>query len=242
MSVSTEVLEWGRERARAGPWRQDAGVALLAPLPGPPLSSTFVRRCLDTLTGRGFTSVVTAALSPLERPSFLALGFVEHERLCLLSHDLDFIPPRSKVALHRGRREHRPGVLAVDASAFDPFWRLDETGLDEALGATPQRRWRVVLDDAPDAGTRPGVVAFAITGRSGTHGYLQRLAVAPAHRRQGVGRALTVDALRWLRRRATRKVLVNTQPDNVAAIEMYLSVGFRREPSELAVLRRELTG
>ena len=208
-------------------------MALLAPLPGPPLSSPFVSRCLDALAGRGFTSVVTAALSPPERPSFLALGFEEQERLCLLSHDLGTVPSRLDVRLRRGRRSHRADVLRLDAIAFRPFWRLDSGGLDEALHATPQRRWRVVLSATE-------VVAFAITGRAGRHGYLQRLAVDPAHRRRGLGRALTVDALRWLRRRGTAKVFVNTQPDNHAAIELYLSVGFRREPSDLAVLRREL--
>ena len=36
---------------------------------------------------------------------------------------------------------------------------------------------------------------FAITGRAGVTGYLQRLAVDPAHRRRGLARRLVDDAL-----------------------------------------------
>ena len=39
------------------------------------------------------------------------------------------------------------------------------------------------------------LAGYAIFGRSGTVGYVQRLAVAPLHRAQGVGRGLMLDGL-----------------------------------------------
>ncbi|MGH9122114.1 MAG: hypothetical protein ACRDYC_09250, partial [Acidimicrobiales bacterium] len=76
-----DELRWGGERARAGPWHVD-GVAYLSPLPlSPPPSGEFVRRCVATLQERGYSSVVTAALAPLEQPGFLAAGFDVKERL-----------------------------------------------------------------------------------------------------------------------------------------------------------------
>src|ERR1700730_16652064 len=42
-----DVITWGPERARAGPWRGDRQVAYLAPVANAPIpSAAFVRRCL----------------------------------------------------------------------------------------------------------------------------------------------------------------------------------------------------
>lgn len=239
-TVAAEVLQWGFERARTGAWRGDGRVAYLAPLPpaGTP-SVDFLHRCLDTLTARGFTQVVTSALVPAEQGSFLRLGFEVYERLHLLSHDLDDVarPEREAASLlRRARRPDWPAVLAVDAAAFAPFWRLDMGGLGEALDATPSTRFRVA-----SAGRRDGpVLAYAVTGMSGNQGYLQRLAVHPSYRRRGLGRALGLDGLRWLRRKGAAEAVVNTQLGNEAALSLYLSLGFRPEPVQLSVLHRRL--
>src|SRR5262249_6283126 len=95
---AVDVLRWGRERARAGRWRGDDEVAFIAPLPDAPLpSAEFVHRCLGALAARGFTRVVTGALSPLEQTGFLAAGFDVQERLHLLAidvnRDLPPVPP-----------------------------------------------------------------------------------------------------------------------------------------------------
>lgn len=239
-TVAAEVLQWGWERARTGPWRGDGQVALLAPLPpGGPPSVQFVQRCLESLAARGFTRVVTSALAPPEQAAFLALGFVEYERLHLLSHDLADVPRPAKDLdrlLRRGRTGDWPAVLDVDASAFEPFWRLDRGGLGEAIDATPVSRFRV----AASGRGGHGVIAYAITGSSENQGYLQRLAVHPEHRRRGLGRALGMDGLRWLRRRGVAGAVVNTQLGNEPALALYLSLGFRQERTQLSVLDRRL--
>jgi ribosomal protein S18 acetylase RimI-like enzyme len=239
-TVAAEVLEWGWERARTGPWRGNGQVAYLAPLPpaGAP-SVDFLHRCLETLQARGFTEVVTSALAPAEQAGFRTLGFEEHERLHLLSHDLLDIARPSREAerlLRRGRGGDWPAVLAVDAAAFAPFWRLDASGLSEAIDATPVTRFRV----ASPARRSPEVLAYSVTGFSGTQGYLQRLAVDPRHRRRGLGRALGLDGLRWLRRKGVSEAVVNTQLGNEPALALYLSLGFRMEPMQLSVLHRRL--
>jgi ribosomal protein S18 acetylase RimI-like enzyme len=218
------------------PWRSDARTALLVCLPDTVTPSPgFIRRCLDRLAGQGYTTVITGALAPQEQQPFLAAGFDEHERLHLLGHDLAGLPDRPRRPdLRRGRKADREPAVAVDAVAFDPFWRLDTPGLQDALDATPSTRFRV----ATSAGTR--LCAYAISGRSERHGYLQRLAVDPAHQRSGLGRALALDALHWMRRHGVDRAVVNTQLDNHAALELYRGLGFRLEPVGLAVLRHEL--
>ena len=87
---------------------------------------------------------------------------------------------------------------------------------------------------------REGVTGYAITGRAGALGYLQRLAVHPDHQREGVGTALVADALWWARRRGAIAMLVNTQESNATALTLYERLGFHAEPEGLAVLERRL--
>ena len=99
--------------------------------------------------------------------------------------------------------------------------------------ATPTARVRVAPSDT-------GIVGYAVGGRAGTVGYLQRLAVRPSHQGHGLGRSLVMDSLRWMRRRGANHALVNTQMANERAFGLYLALGFRPEPHDLAVLEAEL--
>jgi len=230
----TDVLSSGRERVRTGPWRGDGEVAYLAPISDAPSPSAgFIQSCLGELSARGFTSVITAALSPSERQPFYVAGFTDQERLHLLLHQFDDMPRRPKAPLRKARRGDRPRVLEIDAATFSKFWRLDEWGLDQAVAATPSARFRVAVVER-------AVVGYAITGRAGSDGYLQRLAVHPFHQRRGFGHALALDGLHWLRRRGVSRAVVNTQVGNDAAFSLYEMLGFRGQPSDLVVLRREL--
>jgi ribosomal protein S18 acetylase RimI-like enzyme len=232
-ATSVDVIRWGRERARTGPWRGNRDVAFLAPVPDAPLpSADFLRRCLAVLADRGFSRVVTAALSPLEQGGFLAAGFEVTEELHLLAIDLDGLPPvPSDLPLSRVRWNQRAEILSIDQAAFSQFWQFDEQGLGEALRATPRTRFRAGL--APDGRRFAG---YAISGRSGQRGFVQRLAVHPDFQRHGLGRGLLLDGLNWMRRRGARRAVVNTQLGNAAALNLYLQTGFRREPSGLSVL------
>ena len=198
----------------------------------PPPTAAMVQHCCRLLAARGFDEVLTGALSPAEQRGFLDAGFTVHEELHLLVHDLADLPTTPAAPLRRARTADRPTVLAVDGAAFPPFWRLDDDGLTDALAATPTSRFRVAV-----AG---GVVGYAIVGRAARRGYVQRLAVAPEVQGSGLGRALLVDGLRWLRRRGAARAVVNTQVDNDRARRLYESLGFRMAPSGLAVLGRTL--
>ncbi len=229
-----ELLRWGAEHLRLSPWRGDVTVGQLTPAPdAPPPSGDAIAHAVDVATLRGYRDVVTSALGPTEQRAFLATGFHVRERLHLLSRGVREVPPRLDAPLRKGRRGDRAAVAAVDATAFRPFWHLDEVGLADALAATPASRLTVATVDGE-------VVGYAISGRAGRRGYLQRLAVDPARRGAGLGSALVVDGLRWMRRWGADQALVNTQTDNEAALALYLALGFRLEPGGLAVLGRPL--
>ena len=233
-ALSQQSFGW----ARAAPWRGHADVAHLVLAERVPSDPSVIQSCLDALRRSGYTTVVTTAMPPGDALPFVDAGFSMRERLHLLEHDLTGLPSTrpSHLRLRRAWRTDRPSVLALDRVAFDDFWRLEEHGLRDALQATPSVRFRV--GEARNAAS--GVSAYAITGRAGRQGYLQRIAVHPDERRDGWGQALVRDALRWLRRHDARRALVNTQWTNEAAVALYESCGFHRLPVGLCVLDRNL--
>jgi len=204
------------------------------PTPGP----DDVYRLLDHLGSQGVRTVMTTALGPADQEPFTVSGFAPHEHLLLLHRPIDPVdPPPRGPRTHRARRRDRDAILAVDDRAFassSTFWRFDGAALTEAGQATESCRRRIIRG----ADRRP--VGHAVTGRTSTIGFLQRLAVDPAAEGRGVGSALVVDALRWLGRTRAREVWVNTQPGNLRARDLYLRHGFAERDVGLDVLTRSL--
>jgi ribosomal protein S18 acetylase RimI-like enzyme len=175
---------------------------------------------------------VTGALSPLEQAGFLAAGFDVQERLHLLGIDLTVdlpaVPPG--YPLRRVGRRRRRDVLTVDRASFSGFWQLDDAGLTDALRATPSVHFRAAV--APGG----AVAGYAICGRAGSRGFVQRLAVHPDFQRTGTGRRLLLDGLTWMKRHGATRAVVNTQVGNQAALTLYVQTGFEEEPIGLSVL------
>ena len=105
-------------------------------------------------------------------------GFVVHERLHLLRRTLDDLPnPDAPTAdLRRSRAAERAAVLAVDASAFPPFWRLDDAGLQDAMAATPSSRLRVAT-----ARTEGAPIVVKADGLAAGKGVVVAMTAAAAH-------------------------------------------------------------
>jgi len=230
----------GRSRLRVRPWHGDHRIAHVAPAGDflGPLTPTDVGRALDDLRRAGYTAAITAALHRADRAPFLDVGFVETERLHLLQHRFDALvaaPPAPGVDIRRGRRREHAEVLVVDHAAFAPFWRLDEAGLAEALTATSSVHFQV-------ARTAAGIIGYAVCGRAGPRGYVQRLAVDPGAQGRGIGAALVYDGLRWLRRWGAADALVNTQEGNARSLRLYHRAGFVLQPDGLAVLQITFDG
>jgi ribosomal protein S18 acetylase RimI-like enzyme len=215
-----------------GPWHDRPGVALVAVTTETVLAPTAVRDCVARVRAAGYRELVTGPLTATAAAPFLDAGFTLREQLHLLVHSLGAtLPPDRTARLRRARRGDWTAVVELDTRAFPPAWRLGSSGLRDALRATPASRFRVGQREDD-----PIPVAYAVTGRSGRQGYLQRLAVHPAVRGRGLGRALVADALGWFRRGGGHRCLVNTQVENHEAVALYEACGFRRLPSGLAVL------
>ena len=195
-----------------------------------------VERLLEHVgnSARGETLVVTSALSERERAAFIDVGFTERESLYLLNHDLRILPLNTTtlpdVKIRSARRTDLSAVLEIDRASFDEFWTMDREALNAARKATPIHRYVV-------ATIKSCVVAYAVTGRSGSSTFLQRLGVDPQQRRKGLGSLLVGDALQWARENGGRSMLVNTQASNERALSLYEHLGFELAEEQLKVLK-----
>lgn len=175
-----------------------------------------------TARASGAHAVRTSAMFPDAARVAAAFGFVTIDELVLLRLVLDphhhLPPPTAQV--RPMRPWHTGQVVRIDREAFGDEWANTAASLKEIRHATPDSKASLITRDR-----RP--VGFAITGRGGEFGYLQRLAVSRSHQRQGVARNLVSDALEWVRQpTAATTVLVNTGVTNRAALELYHSFGF----------------
>ena len=181
---------------------------------------------------RGCRAIRTGALFPAARPAFTDAGFDTIDTLALMECDLT---ERSHYALPDGlrvrrlRRSQLGGAALVDQAAFEPPWANDERALSDITDATPHSRARHIAVDGCSVG-------FAISGRAGVWGYVQRIAIHPDHQGNGLGAALLDDGLAWMRRRGARRALVNTAANNERALELYRRFGFRLRGDSLQIV------
>jgi len=233
-------------RVRVRPWAFDPQVVQLS-LADQGIVPTVeeIRGWVEILAARqpSLRAVRTGALFSAAADRFALVGFDVIDTLALLRIDLADVDDRAIRDARQGRSTSRllarrhAEAARVDRDAFGDPWGNDAGDLADIRRATPTHRARARF---VRHGGRRDLVAFAITGAAAGHGYLQRLAVAPAHQGHGHGRALVVDSLAWMCRRRLGYGLVNTAVDNERALNLYESSGFRRLPERLVVMELDL--
>ena len=190
---------------------------------------------VDHARAKGARSIRTSALFPDAAAVVLSAGFTPLDRLALLQIELDratmqrLDEPRHRIRSMTPWSHHV--AAGVDQRAFGPLWGNDASSLRDIRTATPTHRARVVR-----VGRR--IAGFALSGAAVDSGYVQRVAVHPDHRRQGIARDLVVDALVWMHADRRRRALVNTAVDNEPALALYEGLGFTRLPDVLTIAER----
>lgn len=233
-------------RARVSPWPYDADVEHLVLLDHHmvPTAADVQRWITDAPTRpsdtseRSIRAIRTGAVFPDAARAFQAAGFETIDELALL--ELRLLGPRPRLrrsGTRRMRASQISEVARLDRAAFGDPWGNDERSLTDITKATARHRARIVPlgTDVTDIG------AFAITGHSGSVGYLQRLAVLPSARRSGFARRLVNDSLTWMQRRGATTAMVNTALDNEAALALYADFGFTRRRETLSILQLSTT-
>ena len=131
----------------------------------------------------------------------------------------DDLPRRSDagVELRAAEKSDIPAIVAVDRSAFTPYWWNS--------AATLRRRGD--LSSCFVVAEARGQVVGYVEGelqRSAAH--INRIAVAPDCQARGIGSALLEHALLALWRAGAEHVTLNTQGDNAASLRLYHRFGF----------------
>jgi ribosomal-protein-alanine N-acetyltransferase len=233
-------------RARLGSWPYDPAVAHLVLLDHHMVpDADDVADWIRMANLRGASSLRTGALFPASTQAFEEAGFRLIDTLTLLECNLRVPLPvalssnrlthlnkstkLTKAPLRRLRFADLSDAATVDGSAFDPPWTNDAATLMEICKATPHYRSRSVTVDGR-------MIAFAISGRTSSSGYIQRIAVDPSAQRRGLGRLLVIDSLEWMLRRKVGRAMVNTAAANHRAIALYRSIGFETRPEPLVIL------
>ena len=201
-----------------------------------------IRSTCSVVNLSGVDTYRTPALSAHDADWFGDHGFTIVQTLVVLQRDgrsKDRHPPAlthdevsARHVLSARQSVLCEALLSIDAASFPPPWNLTATSFRHACDATREHRVMIARDieNAP--------LGFAIVGRVGTHAYLQRLAVLPAHRRSGVGRSLVHLCSEWATTRGASTMLVNTEPTNSGALALYAAIGFVVLPDPLFVLER----
>jgi ribosomal protein S18 acetylase RimI-like enzyme len=226
------ALRKGWYRATARPWnrsRSDAHLRLLRGSPG------FLAEAADLVLGLGATSVISPPLLGGTQTPWRTAGFDTYTTLRLLRKPLDGTEDHP-VPVRRLGDNAWTRVVAIDAAAFGDMWKAELPALVEALRSTSTSAL-LGIDD-PATGSLAG---YAIVACAGSTGYLQRIGVHPNLHGRGLGRSLTRAAHNWSLQRGARMSILNTKPDNIAALALYKSEGYTVMPDRLELLRYQPT-
>ena len=233
------------------PWPYDPATAAITLRSGHDPRATvqrgFVETWIHEAAEQGFKRLRTNAIGPLLANDIATHGFHIKQKLALLSlegpaierliRDLPVQPGKKE---WRMRHVTQNQAISIDRAAFGDEWALDQWTLNYSRGATQVCRLRGMSATA----LRKRFVApegIYLAGHTQQNGYIQRLSVHPRSQRRGVGRALVVDALRWLTVAQVEQVYVNTEITNVAALQLYESLGFSQMHHTLSVMEIEIT-
>lgn len=223
------TLRRGWARAEARPWNDEYSDAHLRLIRG---GKAFLADAAHELLDTGAPTVISPPLPDTAQAAWREAGFEILATLSLLRLDLTSAPPGPTHLVQDGDDEDIDAALAIDADAFEPFWRLDRAGFDEALASTPSSSFLVIRNGD---GTPCG---FAVVGYGAALAYLQRVAVHTHWQGRGMGRSIVRACVQRARARGASALLLNTQAENVSALSLYASEGFVELPRPLALLAR----
>ncbi len=121
---------------------------------------------------------------------------------------------------------------------FADHFAFDEVSFDQVLYIIEQPGFNADGIFFAFAGTEPAGICTAIVHPNAeSEGWIEDLAVMPAYRRGGVGRALLLTGVNWLRQRVSN-IKLGVEGKNEKALPLYTSVGFEQHDSRFVMLKK----
>lgn len=202
-------------------WRENSGALAIRGAWAPEYRlAQLVEEARSVARSQGYGQVVSPLASHALLRRYIEAGMREVQTIVALQAT----PHRvvMSLAVHSGCRVRAANaddigaLLAIDAEAFDDFWRYGTPEFEESLAT---ERVSVAEDDS-------GVVGYSSDSVWGSTCTIGRLAVAGIARRQGVGSLLLREAA--LRAHAEGVLLLSlcTQEENQSSRRLYARAGF----------------
>jgi ribosomal-protein-alanine N-acetyltransferase len=216
------VTEKG-EAVIVGRWREHLrDCAIFGLWCSPRRVPVIVTDLLEVARDQGFERLVGPLAPEAEARHYRDAGLRVVERVVVMrarpremsSRPASRLPPG--VALREATISDAAEILELDAACFEPFWRYDAPSLTRLMGT--ERLVLATLDGRS--------VGYTLSTLRAGDGSLGRLAVTPAQRRRGIGRALAAEALQYLSVAGARNIVLSTQDDNSASRALYRGIGF----------------
>nr|WP_243857188.1 GNAT family acetyltransferase [Sphingomonas leidyi] len=138
---------------------------------------------------------------------------------------------RSDAVAHRAAAGMIRRAHAGDAGPVVALWR--DCGLTRPWNDPEQDFARALAAEAATIlvaqGEGGGIAGSVMLGDDGHRGWVYYLAVAPAARGTGLGRALMAEAEAWLRARGCPKIQLMVREGNAEALGFYEALGLERQ-------------
>lgn len=221
------TIRRGWAKATARPWNDDGPAIALRLERG---SADFLRSVAEHMTTLDEAEVYSPALHPDGTQVWKRAGFRPVSTLDVMERTVGGTLAQPVHQVEVARRPDWESLVAVDASAFEGFWRMSRLGLIEAMEATPRS---AVLQTSWEG----KVAGYALVGAQLSISFLQRVAVTPEFAGRGLGTSLVRQALRWSASRGVRSMVLNVRKENVRARSLYESEGFSRAAGNLVLMR-----
>jgi ribosomal protein S18 acetylase RimI-like enzyme len=219
------TLRRGWARGNARPWNPLVNAGALRLVRG---NSSFLAEATAWVAGAAGGSVLSPALYPSAARIWERSGYSELLGLKVMEKAVA-APAPTPDWITTSTEPDLAELEKVDRSAFDRFWHMGRAGLSEAFGATPKS----MLVEARTGGC---LLGYAMLGNQAGVCFVQRIAVDPDHRNNGIGGLLMDRSEAWAAQVGAGTMILNVRPDNEEARRLYRRKGFRDTGTNLHVL------
>jgi ribosomal-protein-alanine N-acetyltransferase len=137
--------------------------------------------------------------------------------------------PPGKASVREANSADLDTITAIDHAAFEPDWWYGQTTFFRAMRSAS---YFVVAE----RDVQP--VGYAFVHVSSTQAHVTRLAVHPAHQRQGIGALLLADLINHSRTQDVDTFTLNTQTYNENSLRLYRRFGFTETDTVVTVFSR----
>lgn len=122
------------------------------------------------------------------------------------------------ISIRNFNEKYMDDILEIEKRCFKPAWHVSR-GEFLRYAARSDSWFCVALD-------KEKAVGYLQVSASCDLGYLGRVAVLPQYQRKGIGTRLSAEAIKWFKKKETKKIKLRSPLANIPAHNLYKKFGF----------------